>query len=604
MSVLRHAFRGLAVLLISLPFVFSVFHVRDAAFWTNGLGDWLDPYFINYLLEHWHHSLVTLSSPASPPMYFPVPRTLGYSHGLVLYAPFYEAVRPFLHPFQAYSVALLLVLETGIVCLYLFFRSVVALSFVESLLLTVLFFTSQNVINGFVGVWSQRGSVFLLPPILLMAFASARMASGRLRTFSAALSGLLSALMFTQDFYTAHFALLFLSLALVPAAIFAAPSAYESATHAWKTERSTVVRTAVGLAVLVTIWILFILLTGGVSTTILGVRIISRDWRRPGVMVAAALAAAAWFRGGAYLRPLFARAGRWWLPFILGAAAGATMFLWIYGGAYREHRAFRADQLLNSLVHRDPFPWTRPFDLVRNLGGYETFRTFELVFALGLLALVPWFGVERRVRWYCVWGLFVSSIVLLVPVTFGEFSIWKMVFAPLPGFSVIRDPKRIAYLYELAAVIAVGMLVARLPARGALRIGSGLLVLAMLIMERNPTVFEYVRPNATYDRWVAAPIAINPSCRSFFVKPASETYGGRAPDMATTASVDAMFVGLNYSIPTLNGYSAWAPDGWSLASPQTSGYIEAVRDWTVRNGLSGVCAFDLDQRVMRPWPAP
>jgi hypothetical protein len=604
MSVLPHALRAMALLLISLPFVFSVFHVRDGVFWTNGLGDWLDPYFINYLLEHWHHSLLTLSSPASPPMYFPAPRTLGYSHGLVLYVPFYEVVRPFFHPFQAYSLALLLVLETGIACLYLFFRRVVALSFLESLLLTAFFFTSQNVVNGFVGVWSQRASVFLLPPILLLAFASKRMASGRLRTLSAALSGLLSALMFTQDFYTAQFALLFLALALVPAAIFAVPSGCEHATRAWTLERSTVVRVAAGLAALAAIWTLFVLLTGGVSTTILGVRLISRDWRRPAVLAAAALAAAAWFRGGANLRPLFTRVGGWWLPFILGAAAGSTVFLWIYAGAYREHSAFPADQLMNSLVHRDPLQWTRPLDLVRNLGGYETFRTFELVFALGLLALVPWFRIERRVRWYCVWGLLVSSTVLLVPVTFGDFSIWKMVFAPLPGFSVVRDPKRIAYLYELAAVIAVGVLVARLPARGALRIASGLLVFAMLIVERNPTVFEYARPNATYDRWVAAPIAIDPSCRSFFVKSASEAYRGRAADMSAIASVDAMFVGLKYSIPTLNGYSAWAPEGWSLASSQTAGYEGAVRDWTVRNRLSGVCSFDIDRRVMSPWPAP
>lgn len=604
MSVLPRVFRAAALLVISLPFVISVFQVLDRTFWTNGLGDWLDPYFINYLLEHWHHSLLTLSSPASPPMYFPAPRTLGYSHGLVLYAPFYEALRPFLHPFQAYSLALLLVVETGIVCLYLFFRRVVALPFIESLLLTVFFFTSQNVVNGFVGAWSQRASVFLLPPILLLAFASARMVPGWRRTFSAALSGLLSALMYTQDFYSAHFALLFLVLALVPAGIFAAPSAYEHAARAWKAERSPAVRIAAAVAALVTIWILVILLTGGVSTTILGVRIISRDWRRPAVLAAAALAAAAWFRGGIDLRPLFARVRGWWLPFTLGAAAGGAIFIWVYAGAYREHRAFPVDQLMTSLVHREAFQWRRPLDLVRNLGGYETLRTFELVFALGLLALVPWFKVETRVRWYCVWGLLVSSAVLLVPVMFGGFSIWTAVFAPLPGFSVVRDPKRIAYLYELAAVIAAGMLLARLRARGALRIGSGLLVLALVIAERNPTVFEYVRPNATYDRWVAAPIAIDPSCRSFFIKPASEAYTGRARDMSAISSVDAMFVGLRHSIPTLNGYSAWAPDGWTLASPHTAGYADAVREWIARNRLSEVCEFDIERRVMRPWAAP
>ncbi len=40
-------------------------------FWTSGLGDWADPYFINYLLEHWLHSVSAFTNPASPPMFYP-----------------------------------------------------------------------------------------------------------------------------------------------------------------------------------------------------------------------------------------------------------------------------------------------------------------------------------------------------------------------------------------------------------------------------------------------------------------------------------------------------------------------------------------------------
>ena len=93
--------------------------------------------------------------------------TLGYSHALILYVPFYVAMRLFVHPFPAYSLALAAVMETGIVCLYLLLRRRFHLPFLESLLLTVFFFTSPNVVNGGVSVWSQRASVFLIPPILL-----------------------------------------------------------------------------------------------------------------------------------------------------------------------------------------------------------------------------------------------------------------------------------------------------------------------------------------------------------------------------------------------------------------------------------------------------
>jgi hypothetical protein len=51
-------------------------------------------------------------------MYFPAQGTLGYLHGLILYVPFYMAARAFLHPFQAYNVTLLFVLEIGILSLY------------------------------------------------------------------------------------------------------------------------------------------------------------------------------------------------------------------------------------------------------------------------------------------------------------------------------------------------------------------------------------------------------------------------------------------------------------------------------------------------------
>ncbi|MDP9224021.1 MAG: hypothetical protein M3P18_09215 [Actinomycetota bacterium] len=52
-------------------------------------------------------------------------------------------------------MSLFIVIETGILCLYVIFRKFFELTFIESLLLSVFFFTSQNVINKSVGVWSQ-----------------------------------------------------------------------------------------------------------------------------------------------------------------------------------------------------------------------------------------------------------------------------------------------------------------------------------------------------------------------------------------------------------------------------------------------------------------
>src|SRR6266550_4029004 len=271
------------LLVVSLSYLSYVFQIYHHLFWTSGLGDWIDPYFINYLLEHWSHSISTFSDPASPPMYYPVQKTLGYSHGLILYAPFYVAVRPFFHPFQAYSLSLFVVMETGILCLYLIFRKFFELSFIESLLLSVFFFTSANVINKSVGVWSQRASVFLIPPILAILLASLGRRDNPPRLILSAISGFLATLLFTHDFYSAHFALFFVVLFLV-AALFVegGPSVTRTISDAWK-QQTLATRVAGVGAVSGAAWTCFVWKFGGGQVRVLGLKIASQDWRRPAV---------------------------------------------------------------------------------------------------------------------------------------------------------------------------------------------------------------------------------------------------------------------------------------------------------------------------------
>ena len=51
-------------------------------------------------------------------------------------------------------------------------------------------------------------------------------------------------------------------------------------------------------------------------------------------------------------RHLFDAWRPWWLPFSLGAATGAAIFLVIYLGSYREHPAFAASEVTSSLIQR------------------------------------------------------------------------------------------------------------------------------------------------------------------------------------------------------------------------------------------------------------
>jgi len=219
---------------------------------------------------------------------------------------------------------------------------------------------------------------------------------------------------------------------------------------------------------------------------------------------------------------------------------------------------------------------------------------------------VPW-----RVRVFTLWFLVASIVVVILgAVRFEEYlgwknySIWKRLFLHVPGGGIIRDPKRIIYTYELAVVLLTGLFVAQLPRRSMLRAGIPVLMMALMIAEPNHEVFAYARSTAEFDRWVRTPIAIDPSCRSFFMLPASREYESRYEDPTGLYGIDAPFIAFEHSVPTLNGFSAWAPPGWSLATPSHPFYLAALREWIEAHHLRNVCSLDIDARRMVPYTPP
>ncbi len=532
--------RAAVIVGLSAWYLASAFRLDDGQIPRAGLGDWMDPYFINYLLEHWYHALVTLSDPTSPPMYFPERGTLGYSHGLILYAPYYAAVRPFLDPFQAYTVTLLLVALSGATCLYLFLRRAFALGFAEAGCLTACFLTSANVVNEPMGVWSQRASVFLIPPILLLGLAAVRAGGTPRGLILAFLAGCAATLLLTQDFYTGIFVVLLGAL--------------------------------VGLVLVVPL-----------------ARGVRRVWRRA---------------PHARVGPDEPTADH--RPYVIGAWAagvltGTLVFAWIYLGVFLEGRTFAAEQLLSSFKVRAPrgeTPWT---EWLTTLSGYDSLRPFWLMFGAAVLAWIPAFGASRRVRFLALWCLIVAVVVFLIPLRIGGFSLWLSVFASVPGLSVLRDPSRIIYVYDLAAVILTGALVARLGRRRLAAAALAVMCALLLVTDWNTRTLRYDRPVQAFRRWVDAPVSIDPACRSFFIKGASEAYMVRSGDLRTLYALDAGFIALKYSLPTLNGYSAWEPDGWHLGYPHEPDYPDQVRNWIARSQLTDVCVLDIDARAITPF---
>jgi hypothetical protein len=284
----------------------------------------------------------------------------------------------------------------------------------------------------------------------------------------------------------------------------------------------------------------------------------------------------------------------------LGALTGFAIFAVIYLPAYLAHPTFPENQLNDALT---VFDLSR-LDLAKALRPYGSARSFELAFVVAALALIPWFQAENTARRCALWFAVVSLIVLAIPLRFQDssgldFSVWRTFVAPVPGFSAIRDPKRIIEGYELAVAILAALFLARLPRRSVPRVTVALCLCLLIVTDWNTTTFKFSRPIDIYARWVEAPIEIDPSCESFFIKGASDAYMSRSPNQWGLYAMDAMFISLRTSIPTLNGYSAWWPEEWRLSNPQTREYPESVAQWISRNGLRNVCALDIDARTIR-----
>ncbi len=221
-----------------------------------------------------------------------------------------------------------------------------------------------------------------------------------------------------------------------------------------------------------------------------------------------------------------------------------------------------------------------------------------------MLACVPRFHVPKATRRYCLWFLFVSVIVLMIPLRLDRFSVWQSFVAPVPGFSSIRDPKRVIECYELGATLMAAWFLARLPIHSSQRTLVAVAAALLMAANWNRNVFSFERPITVYERWVARPIEIDPSCRSFFIKGASDAYMSRSFNQWGLYGMDSMFIAVRTSIPTLNGYSAWWPDEWRLSNPQNPDYADGVSRWIARYGLHDVCALDIEARTMQPYAPP
>ena len=298
--------------------------------------------------------------------------------------------------------------------------------------------------------------------------------------------------------------------------------------------------------------------------------------------------------------------------FAAGFAVGAVPFLLLYlpvllSGRQRE----LAEVFSNSPDARDiinvtigNWMWG---DILRHAGitgrphrsVWETHHGFTpAVFAMLLATTAMLFARRRRTdqsaatdRWLLLLGL-AALVSWLVQLDYFGIRPWTAVWALVPGAGAIRYTFRSQFVANLFASLVV--------ARGL----TWLWVLArehrqkaaLVVFAAFPLLFEQVNIDwpATISRratnaWIDGVPALPPGCRVFYLVPRVEPVD--KPGWIHQA--DAMLLSQARGIPTVNGYSSWLPDHWSLKEPAKPGYAAAVHDWAQRNGVTdGLCGVE------------
>jgi hypothetical protein len=186
-----------------------------------------------------------------------------------------------------------------------------------------------------------------------------------------------------------------------------------------------------------------------------------------------------------------------------------------------------------------------------------------------------------------------AVIVSLLPLHTRFGTPWAVIHH-LPGASAMRAIDRIQLVTGVIATLGGAAAATEISAR--LRVHRHRLLRAAALAVLGLAIVEQINTTNTSVIDRRAQVALLNSvrrppkgCRSFYV------VDTRQPNLAFFEyQLDAMLVSQRVSLPTLNGYEAYNPPGWDLASPGSPAYADAVRSWAELKGVqAGLCQLDL-----------
>jgi hypothetical protein len=163
---------------------------------------------------------------------------------------------------------------------------------------------------------------------------------------------------------------------------------------------------------------------------------------------------------------------------------------------------------------------------------------------------------------------------------------WRAVWALIPGGNAIRYPFRSQLVANLFVVLVAARGIAAMEGQRSIMA----LLCSFLIVEQINLVWPPIVSRHAALKWIASVPLPPVGCRIFYLAPGPATDDSIAPERQAAAMLFAEI----RNIPTVNGYSSWFPDGWTLDEPADPRYPAAVGEWAQRNLIEqDLCALAL-----------
>lgn len=522
-------------------FLFSGF---DMIAGNNG-----DVRFDLFIRENFYQFLLGRSEFFSPPMFYPVKNTLGYSDTYLLDALIYVPMRVFgFDPYLSFEIVLIVTSLLG----FCFFNLVVTRYLKATqpwaAIAGVLFVFSNGL---FIKIGHpQMQEVCWTPLIVLMVLEAARRLSHKTK-FTPVMgygAGLMFALLCTTAFYVSWFFLFLAGTTLVAGSVLISgkdKQAYRQLFRHYAPLGKAV------LAGFLTGAVLFLMVYGDMLL----------QHKARGI--------------GEYLNTA---------P-VLTDIINVSSNNWVWGNLFEHIHIIPHSHLDNGEIDIA----TSPAALI------------SYAIAIYALRRKRWLTApeDSNIRLYVLASAAAFAVMAVTVIKFHEHTLYFFALHLIPGANAIRDGARAWIVTNGIVTSVIAIMLTRLSrnvnSRKALLMFSAFI--ALLLVEQINVGRNHNVSRSEENQFLAAVPPAPETCRSFFLTP--QTIRGDGSPKAVKRDdaiqqIDAIMIAQKVHVPTLNGYSGWSPQDWQMDKIKNPEYFRKVWEWANSHDLAqGLCSYDV-----------